>query len=66
MVVDRLIKTAHFLSFNTKWSIAKLAKYYARELVMLHSVPISIVSDRDVRFTSRFWQSFQEAMGTEL
>ena len=66
VVVDRLTKTAHFLSFNTKWSIAKLAKYHVREVVRLHGVPASIVSDKDARFTSRFWQSFQEAMGTEL
>ena len=58
MVVNRLTKTAHLLSFNTKWSVAKLAKYYVREVVRLHGVLVSIVSDRDARFTSRFWQSF--------
>ena len=58
VVVDRLTKTAHFLLFNTKWSVAKLTRYYVREVVRLHSVPASIVSDRDDRFTSRFWQSF--------
>ena len=49
-----MTKTAHFLLFNTKWSVAKLAKYYVREVVRLHGVPTSIVSDRDARFTSRF------------
>ena len=44
VVVDRLTKTAHFLPFNTKWSVAKLARYYVRELVRLHGVPVSIVS----------------------
>ena len=66
VIVDRLTKTAHFLPFNTKWSIAKLARYYVREVVRLHGVQASIVLDRDVRFTFRFWQSFQEAMGTNL
>ena len=66
VVVDRLTKIAHFLPFNTKWSIAKLARYYVREVVRLHAVPANIVSDRDVRLTLRFWQSFQEAIGTEL
>ena len=66
VIVDRLTKTAHFLPFNTKWSVAKLARYYVREVVRLHGVPTSIVSDRDARFTFRFWQSFQEVMGTEL
>ena len=55
MVVDRLTKTTHFLPFNTKWSVAKLARYHVREVVRLHSVPASIVSDRDARFTSKFW-----------
>ena len=55
VIVDRLTKTAHFLPFNTKWLVAKLARYDVREVVKLHSVPASIVSDRDARFTSRFW-----------
>ena len=32
----------------------------------LHGVPVSIVSDRDLRFTAHFWKSFQKAMGTRL
>ena len=66
VIVDRLTKTGHFLPFNTKLSVAKLARYYVREIVRLHGIPASIVSDWDARFTFRFWQSFQEAMGTEL
>ena len=54
VVMDKLTKTVHFLPFNTKWSIAKLARYYVREVVRLHGVPVSIVLGRDVRFTSRF------------
>ena len=65
VIVDRLTKTVHFLPFSTRWSVEKLAWYYIREVVRMHGVPASIVSDRDSRFTFRFWQSFQEAMGTE-
>ena len=54
VIVDRLTKMVHFLPFNTKWSVAKLARYYVREIVRLYGVPASIVSDRDARFTSRF------------
>ena len=54
VVVDRLTKTVHFLSFNTKWSVVKLTRYYVREVVRLYGVPASIVSDRDARFTFRF------------
>ena len=55
VVVDRLTKTAYFLSFNTKWYVAKLPRYYVREVVRLHGVLANIVLDRDARFTSRFW-----------
>ena len=39
---------------------------YIQEIVRLHGVPVSIVSDRDPRFTAHFWKSFQKAMGTRL
>nr|GEU39603.1 reverse transcriptase domain-containing protein [Tanacetum cinerariifolium] len=49
-----------------KKDIAKLARLYLNEIVARHGVPISIILDRDSRFTSRFWQSMQEALGTRL
>ena len=47
-------------------SMQQLVKLYTDNIVKLHGTPISIVSDRDVRFTSRIWKEFQDAMGTEL
>ena len=47
-------------------SIEKLAELYVKEIVRLHGTPVSIVSDRDPRFTSRFWPSLQRALGTRL
>jgi len=47
-------------------TLDKLAELYVREIVRLHGVPASIVSDKDSRFTSRFWQSLQNALGTQL
>ena len=44
----------------------KLAQLYVDEIVRLHGVPVSIVSDRDPRFTSRFWPSLQATLGTCL
>ena len=44
----------------------KLAKLYISEIVKLHGIPVSIVSDRDPRFTSRFWPKFQKVLGTTL
>jgi len=66
VIVDRLTKCAHFLAINQKWSLDKLTELYVREVVRLHGVPASIVSDRDPRFTSRFWQFVQAALGTQL
>ena len=47
-------------------TVDTLAKLYVREIIRLHGVPISIVSDRDARFTSKFWQALQRALGTKL
>ncbi|WRX21064.1 Integrase zinc-binding domain - like 10 [Theobroma cacao] len=54
VIVDRLTKFAHFLAVHSTYSIEKLAQLYIDEIVRLHGVPVSIVSDRDPRFTSRF------------
>ncbi|GJU24557.1 putative reverse transcriptase domain-containing protein [Tanacetum coccineum] len=43
-----------------------LTRLYIKEIVSRHGVPISIISDRDSHFTSRFWQSLQSALGTQL
>ncbi|XP_028104463.1 uncharacterized protein LOC114303521 [Camellia sinensis] len=66
VIVDRLTESAHFLPVKTKYNANKLAVIYVNEMVRLHDVPISIVSDRDPKFISQFWQSLQNAMGTEL
>ena len=66
VIVDRLTKSAHFLPMRTDCPLDRLAELYIREIVRLHGVPTSIISDRDPRFTSRFWNSFQKAMGTRL
>ena len=55
VIVDRLTKSAHFLAIQNNFSLDKLAKLYISEIVKLHKVSVSIVLDRDPRFTSRFW-----------
>ncbi|GKV11106.1 hypothetical protein SLEP1_g22390 [Rubroshorea leprosula] len=62
VIVDRLTKSAHFLPYQTGTSIEKLANMYMEEIVKLHGVPVSIVSDRDTRFLSHFWTSLQQAL----
>ncbi|KAA3486012.1 integrase [Gossypium australe] len=62
VIVDRLMKSAHFIPVRTDFSLDKLAELYLAQIVRLHGVPVSIVSDRDPRFTSRFWKKLQDAL----
>ena len=55
VIVDRLTKSAHFLAIRESSLAEKLANVYICEIVARHGVLVSIVSDCDVRFTSRFW-----------
>ena len=66
VIVDRLTKAAHFLPVRMSWSVDRLARLYVDRVVSLHGIPVSVVSDRDPRFTSGFWRSLQRALGTEL
>ena len=66
VVVDQLTKSAHFLPVRTDYSLDKLAELYIKEIVRLPGIPVSITSDRDPRFTSRFLGKMQEALGTRL
>nr|GEX56291.1 putative reverse transcriptase domain-containing protein [Tanacetum cinerariifolium] len=63
VIVDRLTKSAHFFPMKENDSIGKLTRQYLKEVVSRHGVPVSIISDRDDRFTSHFWQSLQKALG---
>ncbi len=60
VIVDRLTKSAHFLPVRTNYSLEKLAELYISEIVILHGIPLSIIPDRDPRFTLRFWKKLKE------
>ncbi|GJX94432.1 putative reverse transcriptase domain-containing protein [Tanacetum coccineum] len=66
VIVDRLTKSAHFLPIRETDPMEKLMKLYMKEVVTRHGVPVSIISDRDGRFTSLFWQALHKALGTRL
>ena len=66
VIVDRLTKSAHFLPVRLDYSMDRLAELYVSEIVRLHGIPLSIVSDRNPRFTSRFWKKLQSAFSTRL
>ena len=52
VIVDRLTKSAHFSPIRMMYTTDQLAEIYVKEILRLHGVPISIISDRDARFTS--------------
>jgi hypothetical protein len=66
MVVDRLTKFAHFFPIATDFSAAQVAELFFREVFRLHGLPKTIISDRDSRFMSTFWQELFRLVGTAL
>jgi transposase InsO family protein len=66
VIVDRLTKVAHFIPVKTNYTRVQLATLYMEKIVCLHVVPKKIVSDRGTQFTSHFWQTVHESLGTKL
>ena len=66
VIVDRLTKLTFFLAVRMTFTFEEFYRLYIREIVRLHGVLVSIVSDGDPRFTAHFWKSFQKVMGTRL
>ncbi|GJV75622.1 putative reverse transcriptase domain-containing protein [Tanacetum coccineum] len=66
VIVDRLTKSAIFVPMRETDPMDKLARMYLKEVVTRHGIPLSIICDRDPRFTSNFWRSLQNALGTSL
>jgi hypothetical protein len=66
VIVDRLTKTAHFLPVHTTYNAKKYAEIYLDQIVRLHGVPKTIISDRGAPFIARFWEQLQHALGTKL
>jgi len=66
IIQDRLMKSAYFLPVKTTYTMDMLERIYIREIVRLHGIPVSIVSDRGSSFTSTFWKTLQKALDTQL
>ncbi|GJY40379.1 putative reverse transcriptase domain-containing protein [Tanacetum coccineum] len=62
VIIDRLTKSAHFLPMREDDTLEKLTRQYLKEVVLKHEVPVSIISDRDGKFTSHFWKSLHKAL----
>ena len=66
VIIDRLIKSAHFIPFKIDYSMDRLAELYVDEIFRMNGVHLSIVSDQDPRFISRFWKELQSTLGIRL
>ncbi|KAH0776371.1 hypothetical protein KY290_007782 [Solanum tuberosum] len=66
VIVDRMTKSAHFLSAKTTHSAEDYARLYIQEVVRLHGIPVSIISDTGAQFTAQFWKSFQKGLGLNV
>ncbi|XXG47566.1 hypothetical protein AAC387_Pa02g2193 [Persea americana] len=68
IILDSLTKSAYFIPMKTgnKMHMVPLAELFVNEIVNRHGQPVSITSNRDSRFVSRFWKTLHESMGTRL
>jgi transposase InsO family protein len=66
VIVDKLTKSAHFISVRDTYDVTDVARVFVSEVIHLHGIPRKIISDRDSRFNSRFWTSLQSPLGTQL
>ena len=66
VIVDRFTKSAHLIPVKSTYAAEYYARIYINEIVSLHGIPLSIISDRGARFTYHFWKTFQKGLGTQV
>ena len=66
VVVDKLIKDAHFIPIKSTYKVVNIAYIFMKEIFMLHDVPKVIVSNRESKFTGNFWKALFKGLGTQL
>jgi len=66
VAVNRLTKVGHFIPMKSTYSVSEVAHVFIREIVRLHGIRRNIVSNRDAKFTSRFWKELFASLGTNL
>ena len=66
VVVEKITKDSHFISLKTTHKETNVVDIYMREMAWFHGIPKTIVSDRDPKFTSKFWKGLFKGLGTNL
>jgi len=66
VIIDMLTKSSHFLPVHTSYTTEDYAMLYIRDLLKLHGVSLSIISNRGTQFTSQFWKAFQKGLGNQI
>ena len=66
VVTDKLTKIIHLIPTRTTASASDIAQLFVKEIVRLHGIPARIISDRDAKFTSKFWTAMFQSIGTRL
>jgi len=66
VIVDKLTKSAHFILVRDAYDVIDVAHVFLNEVIYFHRIPKKIISDRDSRFSSRFWTSLESTLGTQL
>ena len=66
VVVDKLMKAAHFIPLKTTHKASYVADIFVKEITRLHEIPKTIVSDRDPKFTSNLWKGLFKGFKTNL
>ncbi|MCO5573242.1 hypothetical protein L7F22_027011 [Adiantum nelumboides] len=66
VIVDMLTKVSHLLSVKKTYIASDISRLFVKEIFRLHGLPKRIISDKDAKFTSKFWKALFEALGTQL
>ena len=66
VVVDKLTKVAHLICIRTSASASDISQIFIKEIVRLHGIPTWVINNRDAKFTSRFWTTMFQPLGTLL
>jgi hypothetical protein len=66
VIICRMTSMVHLIPVHTRMKASELSWIYRREIVRLHGLPSSIVSDRDSKFTSKWWRELHKTLGTKL